>query len=664
MVPFLLSMGLLVSLFAQAQPVSSQAPISRDGPATEKVPHHVKPGSVRMSSLINPVCPTTWSNDLYPHTDELEILYYPFAERATIRDPQGLTAHVVRDAYDSRSLPKQDVNLFRRADGVWEGKLSLVGLETRYAAYWFEDTATHQTDKNHGDYFDVFFCNFDGTRSAQSVAAKARSYIGSMRALGVERPVDYKRAVEILEAMSSPDPNAYNELEDLWDYKLRVYGDTPEGHAKITAELEQFIDRYQSNESALMATSNFVAGHQSWLPDALKEKLWATMEKLDPSYNARVYAMVRRAHEKRGEEKREELREIIAKYPDNPQTEWAVMTLFMETKDLKEREQLYPKLKSYRPADPGSRLTMARAYIEANTKLPEAGAILDEANETIEAGHSRRGIQESTGSTIHFSDDSYRMLHGQVVVLRSELLLRTGHAKEGLALLEPLKPTMGQSSTFYLLGEELEATGEAKGALDAYLQAVIRPSKDDQEHNETLARFWKAHHLGTQKQLDAKITAAVEERYAQENYVPKLIAGGGPEFDLVALDGKHVTSASLRGKKAVLTFWAPWCAPCVLELGPMQEYQRRHPEIAVIAAVVPGNADETVTHALRQRKVEHLTVAKATEDATAAFGVRGVPHTFVLDETGTIRVEHPGGLMDLEKHLDADMKAIDESKGK
>ena len=602
-----------------------------------------------------------WHNGIYPHTEELTILYYPFAHRATIQEPQSLVVHVVFDALEG-PLSREDRQLTHREDGVWQAKIDMRDRMTRYAAYWFEDPGRRAVDNNQGDYFDVLFCDFDGRRSSASVAAMARSYTGSMRTQGIGRPIDYAKAEQVLEAAIAPDANAYNELGDLWSYKLHIYGDTADGHQKLVKDIDQFIEQNQTNEAALVGTNNFVVHHQELIPDASKEKLWTMIEKLDPKSSPRIFAMVERAqHEKNGTARMAKLREIISRYPDSQDTDWALLTLFMESKDLEELEQLYPRIVALRPADVEARMTLARAYLIANTKLGEAGAKLDEAQKIMDTGRSPTGVWESSGSSVHFSDEYYTLFRARLTVLRSELLFRTGHAKEGLALLEPLRSKMRQSDTFYLLGEEFEATRDYRGALDAYLQAVIRPSNEDQLHNEKLARFWKAHHFGPQKQLEAKISAAETERFKKENYVPKLIASSEPEFDLETLDGKHVTSSSLRGKKAVLTFWAPWCTPCVMELAPLQDYQQQHPEIAVIAAVVPGNADETITRALRQRKVEHMTVAKATEETTNAFGVRGVPHTFVIDEAGTIRVDHLGDMQDLGKHLDADWKAMEES---
>ena len=199
-----LSAGLVVSLFAQGQSVPSQPAAARNKPLAAKQADHPRSGAPWTSSYIDPVCPVNWHNGIYPHTEELTILYYPFAHRATIQEPQSLVVHVVFDALEG-PLSREDRQLTHREDGVWQAKIDMRDRMTRYAAYWFEDPGRRAVDNNQGDYFDVLFCDFDGRRSSASVAAMARSYTGSMRTQGIGRPIDYAKAEQVLEAAIAPD---------------------------------------------------------------------------------------------------------------------------------------------------------------------------------------------------------------------------------------------------------------------------------------------------------------------------------------------------------------------------------------------------------------------------------------------------------------------------
>ena len=58
------------------------------------------------------------------------------------------------------------------------------------------------------------------------------------------------------------------------------------------------------------------------------------------------------------------------------------------------------------------------------------------------------------------------------------------------------------------------------------------------------------------------------------------------KFVLVELQGRPVRSASLRGKRVLLNFWATWwCQACLIEFPVLDALQRRHPEDLVVLGI-------------------------------------------------------------------------------
>ena len=76
----------------------------------------------------------------------------------------------------------------------------------------------------------------------------------------------------------------------------------------------------------------------------------------------------------------------------------------------------------------------------------------------------------------------------------------------------------------------------------------------------------------------------------------------------------------------------------------MLEFQRRNPQVAVVAVAKDTNIAE-VRALLDKRKLKDLRVA--VSDSTAqAFAVEAVPATYVIDASGRIRFVHLGSLDD------------------
>lgn len=79
-------------------------------------------------------------------------------------------------------------------------------------------------------------------------------------------------------------------------------------------------------------------------------------------------------------------------------------------------------------------------------------------------------------------------------------------------------------------------------------------------------------------------------------------AGGGvgrraPDFNLPDLDGRPVTLSSHMDRRdvVVVSFWATWCRPCVVELPFLQELYERHRDdgLTILAVSMDGPESES-----------------------------------------------------------------------
>ncbi len=141
-----------------------------------------------------------------------------------------------------------------------------------------------------------------------------------------------------------------------------------------------------------------------------------------------------------------------------------------------------------------------------------------------------------------------------------------------------------------------------------------------------------------------------------------------PDFALPPIEGgpgKGFSSANLKGDGVtIVNVFASWCVPCRVE----------HPLIARLAelnvAKVYGlNYKDKPKDALRwlAELGDPYTAHGADTKGRVAidFGVYGVPETFIIDNTGTIRYKHVGPMTadKLEREVLPIIKKLDKGNG-
>ncbi len=613
-----------------------------------------RPESFYFVALTDPACPVTGYQAPAPATKEIRVLYFPMGLGATIKKPKLPVLHLVFDngfgQDDNQTLP-----FIGREDGVWLATVALRDRFPRYAIYWVEDRESKQMDTNEGKYFEVPFCDPEGRREEQGVRYEAESYTGQLESHGIERAADYAKAIEILEEYIHPPSRGENLISSLWKYKLKLHGDTPEARATLLAEINKFISDHSTDGFGLMDALNFAA-HQDWFPPETMENLPKMIENKYPNYNPRAFILEARAQREKDKAKRITLMwELVDKYPSSHEADFVRKELLLTTKDMSQREKLYQQLRTSNPDDAFLPFNMAAMYVQANQKLPEALALLDEADKPFAANLQNKKAK------IHYFESTLKDVKLHIAIMRADILVGLGKSGEALLILQPLKGEFTSGSSYYLLGRTLEDTGNRRAAIDAYLEAVVRPSKDDQKANAALDGLWLREKLGNEQDLQQQIEAKLAQNFSIANYVPRVLGHPAPDFDLTTLHGERLISSQLRGKKIILDFWASWCGPCQLELKPLQDFQEKHPEV-VVATVVDASADAKQLEAVvRKRELTSLRIAKGSPGLWEKFGVAGLPNTFVIDETGYVRTQHVGAVPDVARYFEADLKAIAEA---
>ena len=126
---------------------------------------------------------------------------------------------------------------------------------------------------------------------------------------------------------------------------------------------------------------------------------------------------------------------------------------------------------------------------------------------------------------------------------------------------------------------------------------------------------------------------------------PAKVGGPVPNFALKRLGGDGTLSlTSLRGKPAVINFFASWCEPCkaeskVLE-GAWQQYKGRVNFVGV-------DYHDVTSDGLRFVRVHDITFPAVADGAGTIgdhYGLTGVPETFVVNAQGHLLTHIAGTL--------------------
>jgi cytochrome c biogenesis protein CcmG/thiol:disulfide interchange protein DsbE len=124
-----------------------------------------------------------------------------------------------------------------------------------------------------------------------------------------------------------------------------------------------------------------------------------------------------------------------------------------------------------------------------------------------------------------------------------------------------------------------------------------------------------------------------------------LVGRAAPDFALQPLDGgEPVTLASLRGKPAVLNFWASWCVPCFDEHPLLVGAARELGDRVRFYGVVYEDSDEQVKRFLSRQGQAYPSLVDPGSRTAIAYGIFGVPETYFLDAQGRIAAKHVGPL--------------------
>ncbi len=141
-----------------------------------------------------------------------------------------------------------------------------------------------------------------------------------------------------------------------------------------------------------------------------------------------------------------------------------------------------------------------------------------------------------------------------------------------------------------------------------------------------------------------------------------LIDKPAPAFALTRLDdaGQTLTLADLRGKVWMLNVWASWCVACRDEHPLLVEFSKKG-LLPIYGLNYKDQRDDGNAWLARMGNPYQASLFDGEGRVGIDFGVYGVPETFIIDKTGTIRMKHIGPLTPevIAKDIEPLLKKLD-----
>ncbi|MGB8355337.1 MAG: TlpA disulfide reductase family protein [Chthoniobacteraceae bacterium] len=133
-------------------------------------------------------------------------------------------------------------------------------------------------------------------------------------------------------------------------------------------------------------------------------------------------------------------------------------------------------------------------------------------------------------------------------------------------------------------------------------------------------------------------------------------SGGSPlVWSVTSQKGREIHSSSLIGKVTIVTFWATWCIPCIVEIPTFHNLVNKYEKngLAVVGVSVDAQSPAMLQAFVDKFKMNY-TVAMSNPGMMNNFGVGStVPMTFVINQQGVVVRRHEGyvKMEDLEKDI-------------
>jgi len=130
-----------------------------------------------------------------------------------------------------------------------------------------------------------------------------------------------------------------------------------------------------------------------------------------------------------------------------------------------------------------------------------------------------------------------------------------------------------------------------------------------------------------------------------------------PSFVVRDISGREISPKTLRGKVALLDFWATWCAPCRQEIPHFNQLYAKYRSCGFVIVGLALDEDAAAIPAFRQQIPIKYPIALSSIGVQQQFGgINVYPTAFLIDRDGRIVKKYPG--FSYPEEFEEDVRAL------
>ncbi len=124
-----------------------------------------------------------------------------------------------------------------------------------------------------------------------------------------------------------------------------------------------------------------------------------------------------------------------------------------------------------------------------------------------------------------------------------------------------------------------------------------------------------------------------------------LAVGDAVEFAFDTIDGRKVSTKDLEGRIIIVEHWATWCGPCVAQVPHLKKLHEDYTPKGVVLIGVSHDNGPGVVEKFTADKAMTWPQVMLSNARGPDWGVRGIPHAFIISPDGKLLWRgHPGAM--------------------